>query len=228
MKVLLLMGNASVHDLEPEKAITEKYSFITIRFLPSYTTPLIQPMDQQVISSLRKQYTKLLFEKCFLITDGTNLTLNDFWKDHFNILQAVKLIKSAWDHVSARCLQAAWKPLWPTCPPSEISAGSPPLLETDDVDESLLTLGKALFGGNFEAEDVEELLRDENADLTVEELLAIQEVAEAGPSQRKSTLWEEEPSIQNGIPNSELRIPLSEWEHTQELVLKWHPDQART
>ena len=124
----------------------------------------------------------------------------------------MKLIESAWDHVSARCLQAAWKPLWPTCPSSEISANPQPLLETDDVDESLLTLGKALSGPDFEAEDVDEFLRDENADFTVGELLAIQQDAEAGPSQRKSSmLCEEEPSIQKGIPNSELRNLPSEW-----------------
>lgn len=41
-----------------------------------------------------------LFQRCFEVTKNTNLTLREFWKDHFNILNCLNLIDKAWEEVT--------------------------------------------------------------------------------------------------------------------------------
>ena len=61
LKCLLVMDNAPAHPPGLENQLLE-FSFITVKFLTPNTTPLIQPMDQQVISNFKKLYTKALFQ----------------------------------------------------------------------------------------------------------------------------------------------------------------------
>jgi hypothetical protein len=49
-------------------------------------------MDQQVIANVKKLYTKELLQKCFQMVSDTELTLTEFWKEHYNILSCVGLI----------------------------------------------------------------------------------------------------------------------------------------
>jgi len=51
--------------------LMEELDFITVKFLPPTTTPLIQSMDQQVISNFKKLYTKAFFQRCFEVTYHT-------------------------------------------------------------------------------------------------------------------------------------------------------------
>ena len=46
-----------------------------MKFLPPIMTPLLQPIDQLVISNLKKLYTRALFRKCFEMTYDTQLKL---------------------------------------------------------------------------------------------------------------------------------------------------------
>ena len=115
LKCLLLMDNAPAHPPGLEDQLLEEFSFITVKFLPPNTTPLIQPMDQQVISNFKKLYTKALFQRCFEVTNDTQLTLREFWKNHFSILNCISLIDKAWVEVSSRTMNSAWKKLWPEC-----------------------------------------------------------------------------------------------------------------
>ena len=66
-----------------------------------------------------KLYTKCLFRKCFEIKNDTELTLREFWKGHFHILNAINLIDSAWNQVNYRTMNSAWKKLWPECVPDQ-------------------------------------------------------------------------------------------------------------
>ena len=61
IKCLLIMDNAPAHPPGLEDELTDEYSFIKVKFLPRNTTPLLQPLDQQVIFNFRKLYTKALF-----------------------------------------------------------------------------------------------------------------------------------------------------------------------
>nr|XP_053650862.1 tigger transposable element-derived protein 1-like [Cherax quadricarinatus] len=161
-------------------------SFIKVKFLPPNTTPLLQPMDQQVISNFKKLYTKAMFERCFEVTSETLLTLKEFWKDHFNILNCVNLIGKAWEGVTKRTLNSAWKKLWPECVDKrdfegfEANPGNPM-----PVEESTVALGKCL-GLEVSGEDVEELVEEDNDELTTDELLDHLQQQEARPEETAS------------------------------------------
>ncbi|XP_068201740.1 tigger transposable element-derived protein 1-like [Palaemon carinicauda] len=100
-KCLLVLDNARIHPPGLEDFILSDFSFIKVLYLPSNTTPLIQPMNQQVTSSFKKLYTKYLFKRCFEITDSTNVTLREFWKEHFDVVICLKIIDTAWREVSS-------------------------------------------------------------------------------------------------------------------------------
>ncbi|GFS76153.1 tigger transposable element-derived protein 1 [Nephila pilipes] len=70
-------------------------------------------MDQQVISNFKKLFTKHLFKCCFEVTENTNLTLREFWKNHYNIVICLKLIDIARNGVAKRTLNSACRKLWP-------------------------------------------------------------------------------------------------------------------
>ena len=52
LKCLLVMDSANAHPQDLDDDLPGGFDFINVKFLPSYTTPLLQLMDQQVISSL--------------------------------------------------------------------------------------------------------------------------------------------------------------------------------
>lgn len=61
----------------------EEFKFIKVLYLPPNTIPILQPMDQQVISNSKELFTKHLFRLCFEVTESTNLTLRDLRKDYY-------------------------------------------------------------------------------------------------------------------------------------------------
>ena len=107
------MDNAPTHPPNLKGELPDGFSFIKVHFLPPNTTPLLQPIGQQVIANFKKLYNKALFRKCFEATSSSDVTLLDVWKSHFNIDDAVFLIVVVWKEVSVRCLKSAWRPLWP-------------------------------------------------------------------------------------------------------------------
>ncbi|CAH2276001.1 tigger transposable element-derived 1-like [Pelobates cultripes] len=58
LKAMLLVDNAPAHPPGLEEDLLEDFNFIKVMFLPSNTTPLLQPMDQQVISNFKKTLHK--------------------------------------------------------------------------------------------------------------------------------------------------------------------------
>ncbi|XP_068232114.1 tigger transposable element-derived protein 1-like [Palaemon carinicauda] len=100
LKCLLVLDNAPGHPPGLEEDILDEFMFIKALYLPPNTTPLLQLMDQQVISNFKKLYTKHLFKKCFDITDNTNFTLWEFWKGHSNIVHCFKIIDDEWHGVT--------------------------------------------------------------------------------------------------------------------------------
>jgi hypothetical protein len=113
VKALLLLDNAPGHDPKLASSLIAKFPFIKVKFLPSNTS-LIEPMNQQVTANFKTLYTKKVFHKCFETTScDERLTLKEFWKTQFGILEAVRIIVLAWLEVSVHCLNAAWRPIWP-------------------------------------------------------------------------------------------------------------------
>ena len=115
LRCCLLMNNAPAHPPGLEEDLTEEFDFIKIKFLPANTTPLLQPMNQQVIVNFKKLYTKFQFQQCFEVTSDTQLNPLRFWKNHFNIYHRITLIDKAWNQVPYRTMNSAWRKLWPNC-----------------------------------------------------------------------------------------------------------------
>ena len=96
MKALFILDNAPAHPPDLENNILDEFIFVKVLYLLTNTTAILQPMDQQVICNFKKLYTKHLFCLCFEVTENTNLTLREFWKDHYNIVICLRIIDLAW------------------------------------------------------------------------------------------------------------------------------------
>jgi hypothetical protein len=139
-------------------------------------------MGQQVISNFKKLYMKLLFQRCFELKNDTQLTLLDFWKNHFNIFHCITIVDKAREQVSYRIMNSAWRKLWPECVTecdfevfevvatmsTRASVAETPTEDMQLIDD-IVSMGQNL-GLEINNDDVEELLEEHNAELTTEEL----------------------------------------------------------
>jgi hypothetical protein len=90
------------------------------------------------------------------VTEGTNLTLRELWKNHFHIVNCLKIIDKAWDGVIKRTLTSACRKLWPKCVPENDVEGVAHLEEPPVVDD-IVSLGKTL-GLEVNEADIQELV----------------------------------------------------------------------
>ncbi|XP_045609751.2 tigger transposable element-derived protein 1 [Procambarus clarkii] len=222
LKAVLLLDNAPAHPPGLEESLLEEFSFVTIKLLPSNTTP-IQPMDKKIISNFKKLYTRALLRRCLEETSDSSLTLSEFWKSHFHILSCISLIDKAWEEVTQRTMISGWRNLWPVCDPERDFEGFE-LEPAVPLVEEIVSLGLRL-GLELDGADVEELVEEHSEELTTEELLALhkeqqQETAEASSS------GEEEEAVQN-VPSSTIKKLCRVWEEIQSFVEKTHPEHAK-
>nr|XP_045587806.1 tigger transposable element-derived protein 1-like [Procambarus clarkii] len=217
LKALLVLDNAPAHPRQLQDDLFPENQFITIKFLPPNTTPLLQPMDQQVIANFKKLYMKALLERCVHVIDTTELTLRQFWKEQFNIMGALRLIDKAWEGVSRRTLHSAWRNLWPEGVPERDFEGFGPApasasAPVDDPEallvDDIVALGHTL-GLEVDAADVQELKE-----------LVQQEVQELSSG--------EEEVCEDAIPSSEIRDVLGMFEKVTAFAEKHHPNKAVT
>ncbi|GBM84642.1 Tigger transposable element-derived protein 1 [Araneus ventricosus] len=199
MQALLVLDNASAHPPNLEDDILEEFKFIKVLYLPPNTTPILQPMDQQVISNFKKLYTKHLFRRCFEVTENTNLTLREYWKDHFNIVVCLRMIDQAWLSVTTRTLTSAWKKLWPESVAERTFEGFEPEVP---VEEEIVSLGKSM-GLVMDERDVNELIEEHSQELTTVELQELQSQKHSGVLQEIG--FEEEPEVEDTISTSEIK-----------------------
>ncbi|XP_069159785.1 tigger transposable element-derived protein 1-like [Procambarus clarkii] len=213
LKALVVLDNAPAHPPQMRDELYPENQFITIKFLPPNTTPLLQPMDQKVIANFKKLYMKALLERCVDVTDNTGLTLKEFWKNHFNILGALRLIDKAWEGVTRRTLNSAWRNLWPEGVPERDFEGFGPApvedLEVHLVDD-IVALGQTL-GLELDAADVQELVEEHSEELTTEELLELQKEINQEEAQEFSS-GEEEVREDAAASSSEIREVLGMFE----------------
>jgi len=101
------MDNAPAHLPGLADEMMEELEFITVQFLPPNTTPVIEPMDRQVISNFKKLYNKAHFQRSLEVNSDTELTFRDFWKHHFNILHCITFVDKAWQQVNYRTMNSA-------------------------------------------------------------------------------------------------------------------------
>ncbi|XP_014775483.1 tigger transposable element-derived protein 1-like [Octopus bimaculoides] len=111
LKALLILDNAAAHPPNLKDIILDEFKLIKVLYFSRNTTPILKPIDQQVISNFKKLYTKDLFCRCFKVTENTNLTLHGFWKEH-NKVNCFKITYMTWQGVTRRTLNSDWRKLW--------------------------------------------------------------------------------------------------------------------
>lgn len=104
-KALLILDNCPGHPDEEELKDGE----IRALFLPPNVTPLLQPMDQNVIQTIKTNYKKTLLYSV-LSKEGSVLHA----LKNTNIKDVVFNLASAWEKVSNKTIVCSWKKLWPT------------------------------------------------------------------------------------------------------------------
>ncbi|KAK4324160.1 hypothetical protein Pmani_005163 [Petrolisthes manimaculis] len=227
LRALLVLDNAPGHPPNLEDNINAEFKFINVLYLPPNTTPLLQPMDQQVISNFKKLYTKHLFRRCFEVTENTNLTLREFWKDHYNIVICLRLIDTAWQGVTKRALVAAWKNLWPVVVSNvdedlDFEGFEPRPMP---VEEEIVSLGKSM-GLEVDEADVNDLVLEHSEELTTEELTELHMQQHTEVLQEIHS--EEEETEPKEVNTSAIKEVLGMWEKITEFVEKEHPEKLST
>ncbi|PNF35334.1 hypothetical protein B7P43_G02588 [Cryptotermes secundus] len=223
LHVLLVMDNAPAHppDLQDD---LEEFKFIKIQFLPPNTTPLLQPMDQQVISNFKKLYTKALFERCFEVTEGTSLTLRVFWKYHFHIVVCLKIIEKAWEGVTKRTLTSAWKKLWPESI-VECDFEGFAVVPVEPVVNKIVSLAK-IMGLEVDNNDIDDLLEEHSQELTTEELMELHCVSQQEVVEESFSEEEEEEVTAKQQSSGAIREMLKAWETVATYIEKHQPNNA--
>lgn len=222
LHVLLVMDNAPAHPPDVQDNLPEEFKFIKFQFLPPNTTALFQPMDQQVISNFKKLYIKALFEQCFKVTEGTNLTLREFWKDHFHIVTCLKMIESAWEAVTKRTLTSAWKKLWPECV-VECNIEEFETVRVDPVVNEIVSLA-TIMGVEVDNNDIDELVEEQNRELTTDELMELHRVSQQEMMESLSDKEDEVTTKQQS--SSAIREMLKAWESVASFIENHHPNEA--
>ncbi|XP_068613843.1 tigger transposable element-derived protein 1-like [Brachionichthys hirsutus] len=218
-KCLLILDNAPVHPPGLEDDILEEFSFIKVLYLPPNTTSILQPMDQQVIANFKKLYTKNLFRRCFDITENTQLTLREFWKEHFDIVVCLKMIDMAWQEVTTRSLNAAWTKLWPDAvAPLHVEG-----LEVDSEVDQIISLGQGM-GLEVDEEDINELIQ-EHEELSTKELQELEAMQHTAVQEEFRDEEEEDAAI---IPSAQIKDILAKFHEVSEFVEKNHPEKVLT
>ncbi|GFT08073.1 tigger transposable element-derived protein 1 [Nephila pilipes] len=174
LKCVLLLDNAPAHPPGLEDDLLDEFKFIKIVYLPPNTTSTLQPMDQQVISNFKKLFTKHLFKRCFEITENTNLTLREFWKNHYNIVICLKLIDIAWQGITKRTLNSAWRKLWP-----DVVLKREGFEGFEPIEEEIVSIGRSM-GLEVDKADVTDLIEEYAEELTTEELKELQKISHSG------------------------------------------------
>ncbi|XP_068238457.1 tigger transposable element-derived protein 1-like [Palaemon carinicauda] len=235
MKCLLVLDNAPAHPPSLHEGIAAQYSFIRIPYLPLNTTPLLQPMDQQGISKFKKLYTKYLFKRCFEIIESTNLTLRQFWKEHFDVVICLKMIDQAWQEILRPTLNSAWKKLWHDA----VSARDLEGFHADKIEDysenvddpepvaqaevaEIITLGKSMDLEVDEA-DINELIQEHQEELTTNDLKELE--AMRGNIIQEECSWGEE---DEPLTTAKIKEGLDGYFKMVAPVEKTHPEKMLT
>ena len=169
-------------------------------------------------------YTKALFQQCFHVTSNSDLTLREFWKDHFNIFHCLRLIEKAWDQISERCLCSAWKKLWlphepPQVPCDSEASESEQTHEEETVMEEIVTLSVRL-GLEVDENDVNTLVEEHNAQLTTQDLKELHKEQQQEVTGELSS----EDDVEVQCKAAEIKDFLHHWAQVQDFAEKWHPN----
>ena len=115
VKAILLLDNASAYPSEEE--LVSECGNIRAMFLPPNTTSVIQPMDQGIISVLKRRYTRRYLDEVLVILEDDEAledtrgeqTLENIGK--YNLKSAIFNLASSWRDVKCTTLANFWHKL---------------------------------------------------------------------------------------------------------------------
>lgn len=103
-RAVLLLDNAPSHPSASTLKTMDGHIFVY--YLPPNVTSLIQPMDQGVISCLKRRYKKIFLR--FLLQENYSFdSMKDFLKK-WTIKDAIFAVCDAWENVAASTLRLSW------------------------------------------------------------------------------------------------------------------------
>ncbi|KAJ3616505.1 hypothetical protein MTP99_019821 [Tenebrio molitor] len=102
-KALLLLDNAPSHP--PEEKLVSEDGLIVAMYMPPNVTPLIQPMDQNVI-----RLTKLHYRSSFLamVVANKSKDMNEIIKQ-YNLKDAIFNLSRAWNKLEPTVIKKCWR-----------------------------------------------------------------------------------------------------------------------
>lgn len=161
-KVLLVLDNAPGHciscDINPN---------VKVVYLPANATTLLQPMEQHVIASFKKQYLRTTIAEISKAFDEGN-TLSEYWED-FNIYQAAQNIASSWSKITQTNMNKAWNNLYPRFVSNSNIEQNP-----EEVIDEIVEMGRNLQF-DINKRDIIDLLKSRAEELTTNDLIQLQE-----------------------------------------------------
>lgn len=104
-KALLILDNCPGHPDENELNSADN---IRVMFLPPNVTPLLQPMDQNVIQAIKMQYKKSLLYNVLSKDESVIKSLKEI-----NLKDVVYSLANAWNNLDKKVIICSWKKLWP-------------------------------------------------------------------------------------------------------------------
>ena len=105
-KAILLLDNAPAH-LQEDELKSDDGSIITM-YLPPNCTASIQPLDKNLIYSIKTKYRKALVKEILIESDRE--AVNNKLKS-MNLKDVTFMINNAWENVSKTTIMNAWKSL---------------------------------------------------------------------------------------------------------------------
>ncbi|XP_068245325.1 tigger transposable element-derived protein 1-like [Palaemon carinicauda] len=196
VKCLLVLDNVPAHPPSLHEDIAPQYSFVKILYLPPHSSPLLQPMDQRVISNFMKLYTKYL--------------------EHFDIVICLKMIDQAWQEISRRTLNSAWTKLWSEDDSENVDDPEP---DAQSEVAKIVTLRKSM-GLEVDETDIDELIQEHQDELTTDDLKELEVMLVNVIQEEYSGGEEDEP-----LTTAEIKEDLDGYFKMATLVEKRHPEK---
>lgn len=137
-KALLILDNCPGHPHEEDLNLID--SFIRVMFLPPNVTPILQPMDQNVIQAIKMQYKKGLLYTVLSKDDSVMKSLKEI-----NLKDVVYSLANAWVNLNEKVIVCSWGNLWPNMKLLEQYKKKPNNTAILDIDKSDLNQLRDVF-----------------------------------------------------------------------------------
>ena len=116
-RIHLLLGNAPSHPSAEE--LNKIDPNCRVMYLPSNITSLEQPMDQGIISALKRRYKTVFLHEMLSRNHQTNAEfVQSITK--WSILDCMFVLRESWDALTQSTLRNAWKKLLPNHLPHSV------------------------------------------------------------------------------------------------------------